>query len=70
MKSKLILLTALTLVIVTLCNGQENWDTLLLDGFDHGSMDNWVIGSAWAINHAGDNYFLTVTQERKIIRME
>ena len=59
MKIIIFLFTALLLIKATFCNGQENWDTLLIDGFDKGSLENWDIGSEWAINQTDDNYYLT-----------
>jgi photosystem II stability/assembly factor-like uncharacterized protein len=59
MKTTLTQLAVLFLFLTTLCNGQDNWDTLLIDGFDNGSLENWDIGSEWAINQNDENYFLT-----------
>ena len=59
MKIKSFLLAVFLLIRASFCNGQENWDTLLMDGFNNGSLENWDIGPEWAINQTDDNYFLT-----------
>jgi len=59
MGTKIISFCLLSILPATFCSGQDNWDTLLMDGFDKGSLANWVVGPEWAINQTGDNYYLT-----------
>ncbi len=62
MKIKLPLLTALLLANAIFCIGQEDWDTLLFDGFDNGSSENWALDTGWVISHSEDNYYLKGTK--------
>ncbi len=59
MKNRFIPIVILSQLLAGFGSGQDNWDTLLMDGFDNGSLENWDIGSEWAINQSDDNYYLT-----------
>jgi photosystem II stability/assembly factor-like uncharacterized protein len=59
MRTKIISLTALLILLTTFCHGQDNWDTLLMDGFDQGLSTNWDLDTAWIINQDDGNYYLT-----------
>ena len=58
MKIKLALLTALLLVSATFTVGQDNWDTLLIDGFDNGLSSNWHLDPQWKISQSDGDYYL------------
>ena len=61
MKHEPCLCTALLLVTTIFSHGQDDWDTLLVDGFDQGSYASWNLDSGWTVRQDNGNFYLTGT---------
>jgi hypothetical protein len=62
MKPEPFLCTILLPVTAIFCHGQDDWDTLLVDGFNQGSSDGRNLDSGWTVRQDNGNYYLNGTE--------